>query len=108
MDQVSAEDVRGAIFRKARFRAGYRMEDVDAFLDRLEATLVELQRDLADARDSNSVLRAQCDQLRERLEGLDRHETAPVLGVDEATVLTEEIRLRMRRVLREQLALLDD
>jgi len=108
MEHVSADEVRGAVFRKARLRAGYRMDDVDALLERIEITIAELQRDLADARDSNSVLRAQCDQLRERLEAADRHDTSPILGVDQATVLTEEIRLRMRRILREQLALLDD
>jgi DivIVA domain-containing protein len=108
MDPVNAEDVRAVTFRTARLRSGYRMEDVDVFLERVEATLAELQRDLADARDSNSVLRAQCDQLRERLEGADRHETAPALGLDQTKVLTEEIRLRMRRILTEQLALLED
>lgn len=108
MKPVQSSEVREVVFRTARFRVGYRMDDVDAFLDRVEATITELQRDLADARDSNSVLRAQCDQLRDRLEGADRNETAPAMKLDDARVLTEEIRLRMRRILEEQLALLDD
>lgn len=108
MDQVSADDVQSVVFRTARLRVGYRMEDVDAFLDRVATTIAELQRDLSDARDSSSVLRAQCDQLRDKLAASDHQGAHLTSDLDETRILSEEIRLRTRRLLQEQLALLDD
>jgi DivIVA domain-containing protein len=108
MDPVSAEEARDVTFRTTRLRAGYDMAEVDAFLDRVEKTLADLTRNLADARDSQTVLRAQCDQLRTRMHAERPTDTRSLAGADETLVLTTEIRNRVRRMLSEQLALLDD
>ncbi len=108
MEPVTAEEVRDVTFGTARLRAGYKMEEVDAFLDRVEKTLAELTRNLADARDSQTILRSQCDQLRTRLHAEQPTDTQALSGADETLVLTTEIRNRVRRMLTEQLALLDD
>jgi DivIVA domain-containing protein len=108
VEPVSAEEVRGVKFRTSRMRVGYNMADVDAFLDRVESTIADLSIRMTDARDEVNVLRSQCEQLRLRLEAVDRHDTQPVPASDESAVLAREIRLRLRRVLQEQLALLED
>lgn len=108
MDPVSAEQVRDVTFRTVRARAGYDMGEVDAFLDRVEHTIAELSRNLADARDAQSVLRSQCDQLRARLHAEQRTDTDVIAGADETLILATEIRNRVRKMLAEQLALLDD
>lgn len=108
MDPVTADEVRSVTFGTARFRPGYSMADVDAFLDRVERTLEDLTRSLAEARDSQTVLRAQCDQLRSRVHAERPTDTGVLAGADETLVLTTEIRNRVRRMLTDQLALLDD
>jgi DivIVA domain-containing protein len=108
MDPVTADEVRNVTFGTARLRSGYNMADVDAFLDRVERTLEDLTRSLAEARDSQTVLRAQCDQLRSRVHAERPTDTSVLAGADETLVLTTEIRNRVRRMLTDQLALLDD
>lgn len=108
MDLVTADEVRGTTFGTARFRSGYDMADVDEFLSRVERTIADLTRNLAESRDSQTVLRAQCDQLRTRLHAEQPTDTQALAGADESLVLTSEIRNRVRRMLTEQLALLDD
>lgn len=108
MEPVTAEEVRDVTFKTTRLRAGYSMAEVDAFLDRAERTIADLSRNLADARDAQTVLRAQCDQLRTRLHAERPTDTQSLAGTDEMLVLTTEIRNRVRRMLTEQLALLDD
>ena len=39
---LTPEDVQAVRFRTSRMRAGYRMADVDAFLDQVAATIEEL------------------------------------------------------------------
>jgi DivIVA domain-containing protein len=108
VDPVTADEVRNVTFGTARFRSGYDMAEVDEFLDRVESTLADLNRNLAEARDSQTVLRAQCDQLRSRLHAEVPTDTEVLAGADETLVLTTEIRNRVRRMLTDQLALLDD
>lgn len=48
-------------------RAGYNMDEVDAFLDIVEADIAQYADDLQRLRDSEAVLRTQCDQLQSRL-----------------------------------------
>jgi cell division septum initiation protein DivIVA len=53
-------------------KSGYDMDEVDAFLDRVEAELGALISQTQAARDSEAVLRAQCDQLVGRVSELER------------------------------------
>jgi DivIVA domain-containing protein len=64
---LSAADVRGTTFVTTRMRAGYNMDEVDAFLDIVEADIAQYADDVQRLRDSEAVLRAQCDQLQSRL-----------------------------------------
>jgi uncharacterized coiled-coil protein SlyX len=81
------------------------MDEVDSFLDSVEATIAELSKALAQARDQEIVQRSQIERLQERLAKVTDPPTAPmVLGQDP---LVREVRERLRRTLMEQLALLD-
>jgi len=48
-------------------RGGYDMDEVDAFLDIIEADVSQYTDELQRSRDGEAVLRTQCDQLQARL-----------------------------------------
>ena len=48
-------------------RGGYDMDEVDAFLDIIEADVAQYADELQRSRDGEAVLRTQCDQLQARL-----------------------------------------
>ena len=64
---LTAAEVRGTKFSTTRLRAGYDMDEVDAFLDIVEADAAQNADELQRARDGEAVLRTQCDQLQARL-----------------------------------------
>jgi len=64
---LTAAEVRGTKFSTTRMRAGYDMDEVDAFLDIVEADVAKYADDLQRSRDGEAVLRTQCDQLQVRL-----------------------------------------
>ncbi len=80
---LSAADVRGTTFATTRMRSGYNMDEVDAFLDIVEADVAQYADELQRLRDSEAVLRTQCDQLQSRLiaaeERASRHVDSPVV-----------------------------
>jgi DivIVA domain-containing protein len=69
---LTPADVRSVQFSTTRMKSGYDMDEVDAFLDRVEAELGALISQAQAARDSEAVLRAQCDQLVGRVSELER------------------------------------
>lgn len=64
---LTAAEVRGTKFSTTRLRAGYDMDEVDAFLDIIEADVAQYADELQRSRDGEAVLRTQCDQLQARL-----------------------------------------
>ena len=64
---LTAAEVRNTKFSTTRMRAGYDMDEVDAFLDIVEADVAQYSDDLQRSRDGEAVLRTQCDQLQVRL-----------------------------------------
>lgn len=64
---VTPAEVRAVQFATTRMRTGYDMDEVDAFLDILEADVAQYVDELQRVRDGESVLRAQCDQLQGRV-----------------------------------------
>jgi DivIVA domain-containing protein len=64
---LTAAEVRGTKFSTTRMRAGYDMDEVDAFLDIVEADVSKYADDVQRSRDGEAVLRTQCDQLQNRL-----------------------------------------
>lgn len=64
---LTAAEVRGTKFSTTRMRAGYDMDEVDAFLDIIEADVAQYADELQRSRDGEAVLRTQCDQLQVRL-----------------------------------------
>jgi len=111
---VTASEVHEVKFGTSRLRAGYDMGEVDAFLDRVEATLLSLERALSSARDEQDMLRSQYERLQERLDQPSGTSTEPVPVVSaEADVLAaqqkaDRIRSTLRTMLQQQLELLDD
>ncbi len=69
---MTPADIRSVQFSTTRMRSGYEMDEVDAFLDRVEAELGALIGQAQAARDSEAVLRSQCDQLAGRVNELER------------------------------------
>lgn len=69
---ITAADVRGTTFKTTRLRRGYGMDEVDAFLDIIEADVAQYADDLQRSRDGEAVLRTQCDQLQMRLSLAER------------------------------------
>lgn len=69
---LTPADVRSVQFSTTRMKSGYDMDEVDAFLDRVETELGALISQTQAARDSEAVLRAQCDQLVGRVSELER------------------------------------
>lgn len=72
---MTPADIRSVQFSTTRMRSGYEMDEVDAFLDRVEAELGALIGQAQAARDSEAVLRSQCDQLAGRVNELERRLT---------------------------------
>ena len=64
---LTAADVRSTTFATTRFHAGYNMDEVDEFLDVVEADVAQFADELQRSRDGEAVLRAQCDQLQLRV-----------------------------------------
>jgi DivIVA domain-containing protein len=102
---LTADDVRAVTFATTRIRAGYDMDEVDTFLDGVEHTIAELTKALATARDHETIQRAQLERLQQRVAESQEPATQPIPNGQDPIV--REIRERMRRVLTEQLALLD-
>ncbi|MBK9741316.1 MAG: DivIVA domain-containing protein [Actinobacteria bacterium] len=64
---LTAAEVRVTKFSTTRMRSGYDMDEVDAFLDIVEADVAQYADELQRSRDGEAVLRTQCDQLQARL-----------------------------------------
>lgn len=64
---LTAAEVRATQFTTTRLRSGYDMDEVDAFLDIVEADVAQYADELQRSRDGEAVLRTQCDQLQVRL-----------------------------------------
>jgi len=64
---LTAAEVRATKFSTTRMRSGYDMDEVDAFLDIVEADVAKYSDDVQRSRDGEAVLRTQCDQLQARL-----------------------------------------
>lgn len=109
---LTPEDVHAVRFRTSRFRPGYRMKEVDAFLDQVAATITQLQEQVQRSDDAIGVWKAQAEQLQIRLNARDvesasrAHDTIPISRGSVANV--EAMREQLRAILREQLRLLDD
>jgi DivIVA domain-containing protein len=103
---LTPQDVRDVTFGTTRLRAGYNMDEVDSFLDSVEATIAALTKALIHARDQEHIHRSQIDRLHERLAHASDPPTAPItMGHDP---IVREVRERLRRILTEQIALLDE
>lgn len=64
---LTAADVRATKFSTTRMHAGYDMDEVDSFLDIIEADVAQYADELQRSRDGEAVLRTQCDQLQARM-----------------------------------------
>jgi DivIVA domain-containing protein len=64
---LTAAEVRATQFSTTRMRSGYDMDEVDAFLDIVEADVSQYADELQRSRDGEAVLRTQCDQIQARL-----------------------------------------
>jgi DivIVA domain-containing protein len=64
---LTAAEVRATQFATTRMRSGYDMDEVDAFLDIIEADVAQYADELQRSRDGEAVLRTQCDQLQVRV-----------------------------------------
>jgi DivIVA domain-containing protein len=64
---LTPAEVRATQFSTTRMRSGYDMDEVDAFLDIVEADVAQYADELQRSRDGEAVLRTQCDQLQTRL-----------------------------------------
>lgn len=69
---LTPSDIRNVQFTTTRMKSGYDMDEVDSFLDLVEGELGVLISQTQAARDSEAVLRAQCDQLIGRVGELER------------------------------------
>jgi DivIVA domain-containing protein len=69
---ITPAEVRAVQFATTRMRSGYDMDEVDAFLDIIEADVAQYADELQRVRDGEAVLRAQCDQLQSRIVAAER------------------------------------
>lgn len=69
---LTPAEVRAVQFATTRMRTGYDMDEVDAFLDIIEADVSQYVDEIQRVRDGEAVLRAQCDQLQSRLAAAER------------------------------------
>lgn len=105
---LTAAEVRNTKFSTTRMRAGYDMDEVDAFLDIVEADVAQYTDDLQRSRDGEAVLRTQCDQLQVRLgmaeqklsdaqaelaelQSVRHHQTEPIAVVPVAAPVTAPV-----------------
>jgi DivIVA domain-containing protein len=104
---LTPAEVRAATFSTRRFRLGYDVDEVDQFLDQVEGDLAQLTSELRIARDAESILESQLEQMVIRVDLLEKasRETSP-LG-DRSNVDAGLVREKLRALLLEQLALLD-
>lgn len=109
---LTPDDVHAVRFRTSRLRPGYRMKEVDDFLDEVAATIAQLQEQVQRSDDAIGVWRAQAEQLQIRLDAREAetatrgHDTIPIPRGAVAEI--EAMREQLRTILREQLRLLDD
>jgi DivIVA domain-containing protein len=109
---LTPDDVHAVRFRTSRFRPGYRMKEVDEFLDQVASTITQLREHVQRSEDAIGVWKAQAEQLQIRLNA--REEESASHGYDTipisrgSVVNVEAMRERLRAILREQLRLLDD
>lgn len=68
---LTPADVRATQFATTRVRAGYDVDEVDAFLDIVESDIATLTADLQKSRDEAAVLRTQYAQMQLRLRAAD-------------------------------------
>lgn len=109
---LTPDDVQSVRFRTTRMSSGYRMKEVDDFLDQVAATISELRERAQRSEDAVGVWKAQAEQLQIRLDAREAessargHDTIPIPrgGVAEVEALREQL----RAILREQLRLLDE
>ena len=64
---LTPSEVRATQFATTRIRSGYDVDEVDAFLDIVEAEIAALSSNLQQARDESAVLLTQYSQLQSRL-----------------------------------------
>ena len=102
---LTAADVRAVTFTTTRIRAGYDMDEVDAFLDRVEQTIAALTFERDTARDQEAIQRTQLERLQARVSA--QAQAPSESATSSADPIVREIRERLRKVLSEQLALLD-
>lgn len=69
---LNPADVRAVQFGTTRLKAGYDMDEVDAFLDIIEADVAQYADELHRSRDSEAVLRTQLEQVQARLTVAER------------------------------------
>jgi DivIVA domain-containing protein len=134
---ISQSDIQSAQFATARVGKGYRMTDVDAFLDWLDQGVGELLAELAERKASEEMWQAQAGQLRVRLERVTAEleaaraqhstvvvpvSTSEVADTREQVVIgvaheaqpqyeisrIKEVRNRVQAMLQEQLRVLDE
>ena len=109
---LTPDDVHAVRFRTSRLRSGYRMKEVDDFLDQVASTIAQLQEQVQRSDDAIGVWKAQAEQLQIRLtaretESASRsHDTIPIPRGAVADV--GAMREQLRGILREQLRLLDE
>lgn len=109
---LTPDDVHAVRFHTSRIKPGYRMKEVDDFLDQVASTITHLQEQLQRADDSIGVWKAQAEQVQRRLDAREAesaarsHDTIPIPRGAVADI--EAKREQLRAILREQLRLLDD
>lgn len=100
---LTPAEVRAVQFSTTRMRSGYDMDEVDAFLDIIEADIGQLTDDLQRSRDGEAVLRTQCDQLQQRLlvaeQRLAERPAAPAAPSDAPTAVLPSVDAEVREVI---------
>ncbi len=92
---LTAAEVRATQFTTTRMRSGYDMDEVDAFLDIVEADVSQYADELQRSRDGEAVLRTQCDQMQARLTAAEQRlaeaEARPTAVVAAAAAASPEV-----------------
>lgn len=100
---LTPAEVRAVQFSTTRMRSGYDMDEVDAFLDIIEADIGQLTDDLQRSRDGEAVLRTQCDQLQQRLlvaeQRLAERTAEPVASSDAPTAVLPSLDAQVRELI---------
>lgn len=99
---LTPAEVRAVQFSTTRMRSGYDMDEVDAFLDIIEADIGQLTDDLQRSRDGEAVLRTQCEQLQQRLlvaeQRLAERQPEQVADADAPTAVLPSIDAELRQL----------